>query len=262
MPVETLMMWHAATLPDNQPGTPVAAFYIGGDTPNIYAAAQVEQIRARYALPIWCAHDHDDDAQAAAIDAISWLRARNWRTGALVALDTDDLAVPGFVDLFNQALRGAGWPVLHYELKPSPAPAPPTDGGHWSADWTGQPHLLVDDVATEYLPASMSRLPYNVSLIRADAVLHELNPPVRHVINWASVTMHLPVLGQGDTGPAVTRLQHLLEAWRPHVTSPGGPDGVFGPATLDAVISFQRIHGFTAGYGTCDARTWALLTAG
>lgn len=262
MPPSTLLMWDASNLPPSQPGTPVAAFYIGGDTPHVYTDEQIREIRARYALPIWTCYDHNHDEAIEAAKAIAWLHGHHWAPGTLVALDTEELVIPGFIDGFNQELRDAGWHVLHYESKSSEGGNPPTDGGRWSADWTGQPHLLEGDTATQYLPDRMSRLPYDLSLIKADARLHELNPPVRHVINWVDVTMRLPILGQGDAGPAVARMQHLLEAWHPGSTGPAGADGIFGPATLDAVISFQRIHGFTSGYGTCGARTWVLLTAG
>lgn len=258
----TLTMWDASNLPDPQPVVPVGAFYLGGDTPHVYTDAQVAAIRARWGLPIWTGFDHQSDGQLEAEKVVAWLRAHHWKPGTLVGLDTEDLVIPGFIGPFNAVVTAAGWLVLHYESKSSDGGNPPTSGGRWSADWTGIPHLRPGDRATQYVPGAWLNQPYDLSLMLASAPLHELNPPVTHRQAWVNVAMTLPVLGVNDTGPAVARMQHLLDAWYPGSIGPTGPDGVFGPATLGGLLSFQRAMGLQPPPGACDGRTWQLLTEG
>ena len=257
-----LPMWDASNLPDPQPTTPVGAFYVGGDTPHVYTDAQVAAIRARYGLPIWTGYDHQHDGAMEAAKVLDWLRSHHWTPGTLVAVDTEALVIPDFLIPFNAAITSAGWKLLHYESKDAIAGNPPTSGGKWAADWTGQPHLRPGDTATQYIPDAWLGAPYDLSLISADAPLHELNPPVVHRITWTEVVCKVPVLGIGDQGAAVKRVQHLLEAWYPGAIGPTGPDGIFGPATLAGLVSFQRAHGLPAAAGTTDAPTWAKLVEG
>ena len=258
----TLAMWDASNLPDPQPTTPVAAFYVGGDTPHAYTDQQVAAIRARYALPIWTGYDHTNDGAAEAQKVVDWLRSHGWKPGTLVAVDTEDLVIPVFLDEFNTVITHEGWLLLHYESKDADAGNPPTSGGKWSADWTGIPHLRPGDTATQYVPDKWLGAPYDLSLIKASAPLHELNPPVVHKIRYVDVLVHLPVLGVGDQGAAVARMQHLLEAWYPASTGHSGADGDFGPDTLAGLLSFQRAHGIAPVTGACDQATWTRLVAG
>ena len=64
-----------------------------------------------------------------------------------------------------------------------------------------------------------------------------------------------PTLSQGARGAAVTEMQNALAQAG---FSPGAADGVFGPQTRNAVVSFQRAHGLAAD-GVCGPRTWAAL---
>lgn len=258
----TLAMWDASNLPDPQPTTPVAAFYVGGDTPHIYSDAQVKAIRARYGIPIWTGYDFQHDGATEAAKVVAWLHAHGWKGGTLVAVDTEELVIPDFLAAFNQVITSAGWLLLHYESKGAIAGNPATSGGKWAADWTGIPHLRPGDTATQYVPDKWLGAPYDLSLILASAPLHELNPPVVPHVTWVDVAMRLPVLGVGMTGPAVERMQHLLEAWYPASTGPAGADGVFGPASMGALVSFQRAHNISPPTGICDAPTWAELVEG
>lgn len=255
----TRVMWDASTLPDPQPVVPVGAFYIFGDTPHIITDAELASIRARFGLPISTGYDHTNDGNIEAQKVIAWLRAHHWKPGTLVGLDTEDLVIPNFIGPFNATVTAAGYLVLHYESKSSDGGNPPTSGGRWSADWTGIPHLRPGDTATQYVPGSWIGQPYDLSLVLAVAPLHELNPPVTHREQWVQVDAQLPVLGVGDTGPAVARMQALLAAWYPGSIGPSGVDGVFGPATLQGLVSFQRAMGMTPPPAHCDGSTWLLL---
>ena len=63
-----------------------------------------------------------------------------------------------------------------------------------------------------------------------------------------------PTLVQGDTGPAVQKLQTRLNVWGAKLTV----DGNFGPATLAAVKAFQTAHKLTVD-GVVGPATWAVL---
>jgi len=59
----------------------------------------------------------------------------------------------------------------------------------------------------------------------------------------------------GSRGPQVAQLQRALAA---KGFSPGAADGVFGPNTQRAVMSFQRAHGLSVD-GVVGPHTWAAL---
>ncbi|RJF71283.1 hypothetical protein D3875_06560 [Deinococcus cavernae] len=65
-----------------------------------------------------------------------------------------------------------------------------------------------------------------------------------------------PTLTEGNSGPAVSRLQTLLQAQGAEV----GVDGFFGPETTDAVKGFQQSRGLEAD-GVVGPDTWAALEA-
>jgi putative chitinase len=66
-----------------------------------------------------------------------------------------------------------------------------------------------------------------------------------------------PVLRRGSTGTDVVALQTLLHAFDPGVMA----DGVFSPATEQAVVRFQTSKGLTAD-GVVGPATWAALRPG
>jgi len=67
-----------------------------------------------------------------------------------------------------------------------------------------------------------------------------------------------PTLSPGAEGPAVAELQRLLQS---RGFSPGGVDGIYGPRTRAAVLSFQQAQGIVRD-GVCGPQTWALLRNG
>lgn len=67
-----------------------------------------------------------------------------------------------------------------------------------------------------------------------------------------------PVLKAGAEGPAVAEMQRLLSA-RGH--SPGSVDGVLGPRTRAALVSFQEANGLSRD-GVCGPQTWGVLRGG
>lgn len=81
--------------------------------------------------------------------------------------------------------------------------------------------------------------------------------PGKHAdTTWTErIVKDLPVLGKGDDGKAVTRMQGLLNI-------AGGPnldlDGDYGPKTETRVEAFQGAEGLTVD-GICGPKTWAAL---
>lgn len=71
---------------------------------------------------------------------------------------------------------------------------------------------------------------------------------------WKAAPPAPPVLQQGMTGAAVSALQTALNTHGYHLAV----DGVFGPATRAAVMSFQKQHGLAAD-GIAGPLTWAKL---
>ncbi|GAA1905493.1 hypothetical protein GCM10009716_14240 [Streptomyces sodiiphilus] len=83
---------------------------------------------------------------------------------------------------------------------------------------------------------------------------------VRSICRWTtdcgcpgSVTW--PTVRQGDRGPDVATVQHLVT----HHGFATGADGIFGPDTLAKVTAFQRDRGLEPT-GTVTATEWPLLT--
>lgn len=68
----------------------------------------------------------------------------------------------------------------------------------------------------------------------------------------------LPTLRSGSSGPYVAFLQARLKDYG---FDPGPVDGVFGPRTRDAVMSFQRAAGIAAD-GVVGPITWGVLLKG
>ena len=77
--------------------------------------------------------------------------------------------------------------------------------------------------------------------------------PVKPVVNTASVS--LPMIKQGDEGPAVKTLQQMLIA-KGYSVGPDGADGEFGPNTRMGLRKYQLLHGLTVD-GICGPETHA-----
>lgn len=247
----------APTVPG--PPTPVQAFYIGGDTPHVWTDAEIAAIKARFGLPIWVNTNPAADAGAHAADIVKWLHAHHYPRGVAVALDTESGIMPEYVGHVDQVVTAAGYELIEYESKGPVSHNPKTSGGRWVADWTGIPHMYQGSVATQYADSAMAGVPWDESVIDESVKLFELHPPVTHPIPWAAIQADVPILAIGDRGPAVARMQGLLEAWRLTSTGPEGIDGIFGPDTESALRLFQRMHGRITDAGHCDGPTWELL---
>lgn len=74
----------------------------------------------------------------------------------------------------------------------------------------------------------------------------------------------MPILRKGSSGPAVTALQELLNAWYHEYKGTAADlleaDGIFGNKTLSAVATFQEASGLTVD-GIAGPQTQAVLAA-
>lgn len=241
---------------------PVYGVYIGGDTPHVWTPAEIKALSARWALPIVVHTDPGAAAMIVADDLIAAIHRANWPRGSTVVLDTESVVMPNIVETCDAAATAAGYFLMEYESKGPSGANPPTAGGRWVADWTGIPHLYPGSRATQYADPAIDGKPWDASLIEADVPLAEIHPPATHPVRYVDIGVRLPELTRGAAGPAVRRAQHLLIAWNPDSLGGTLPDGLFGPATLSAVRSFQRVYGLTADPGTIDGPTWARLITG
>lgn len=257
-----LEMGDSSTPPNGPTHLPVYAFYVGGDTPNIWSVEEVRALDSRWALPIFTRSNAGGDAAADAAHIVAALHQLEWTPHTLVAVDTESTIMPAYVDQLDQAVAAAGWRLLHYASADAMAQYPDTTGGRWVAHWTGVPHQEPGATATQYASAKMTGGQWDQSVIDAAAPLHQLHPPVVHPIPEVAVSVQLPLLASGDTGPAVQRLQGLLEAWRAGSVGTAGIDGKLGPDTTAAVKLVQRMYGITNGGGQVTAPTWQRLLTG
>ncbi|MEV7280885.1 peptidoglycan-binding protein [Streptomyces sp. NPDC093111] len=90
-------------------------------------------------------------------------------------------------------------------------------------------------------------LPALIAAVLAAMVAVLLGPGTASAATW-------PVIANGDSGPQVTTVQHLLTHRGHAVTA----DGQFGPATESKVTSFQTANGLTAD-GSVGPLTWPKL---
>jgi len=82
--------------------------------------------------------------------------------------------------------------------------------------------------------------------------------PAAHVVKAAPAIPPLliwPLVQRGDTGPRVVTIQYLLNARGAGLAV----DGIFGPATQQAVRNFQASHGIMPVTGRVSAETWPRL---
>lgn len=258
----TLEMADSSAPPPHPAPVPVYAFYAGGQTPHAWTPADIKTITSRWGLPIWVCTDPAAAAAAIAADYLAWLRDHDWQRGTTVALDHENVPLGAVISDLSAILDHAGYRLLDYQSKDIIPGEPATTGGLWVPDWTGIPHMYPGAAATQYADSEMLGLPWDGDLIDAAVPLHQLNPPAVHKIPQVTVSATVPELARGDTGPAVRRVQHLILAWNPAELPAAGPDGIFGPETVAALRSFQRVYGITADAGTVTAETWIRLITG
>jgi len=160
------------------------------------------------------------------------------------------------------------WPTVYCSLDLIPAVRQATgslvlgtDYDIWCADWTGSPHQVPGCAATQYASGTMLAKPYDLSAVYRGSWPARPGTPAPEGI---TMQITLPELQQGATDPIggdniVHRLQGLLRgmgaAWGNDQLASLATDGVFGPATRQAVQTAQRDFG-VADDGIVGPDTW------
>ena len=144
----------AAFPPPSLDGAQGLCFYAGGDTPHVWAPAEVKRYDAAYLLPIWVRSNPSGVTQAES-DAASFVLALTtvYRApkGVLVSVDSETSADPVYMSAFVKGMNAAGYPVIDYGSQSTLFGNKNPDGYYWGADWTGTPHIHAGDQATQYV---------------------------------------------------------------------------------------------------------------
>lgn len=166
----TLQMYDAAYPPASPPTTDVVAFYIGGDTPHVWTAAEIARQRARYRLPIYVrsnpgSHNPHTDATL----ALRWLQQNGAPRGCAVVLDLETAVDGPYVRAFDADIVAGGYVTVAYGSLSTIFGNPRTSGGYWVANPTGTPHMRSGAVATQWAFDTQLGKPWDLSDI-ADSV--------------------------------------------------------------------------------------------
>ena len=149
------------------PGSKAIAGYLGGDAAHIWTADEWALFSPFGRLPIWVASTGSGgrgDIQAEA--AITTLHKLGVPQGKTIALDLEMRVAPGFVYLFTNVIRKAGWRTVTYGSE-STIFQNPTDLGVWVAHYDGIPNVEPDRpghpvVGTQYAEGT----DWDLSMIR------------------------------------------------------------------------------------------------
>lgn len=241
-----LLFYDAAFKPDPEPsGMDGVAFYIGGDTPNVWTKEQVDTAVERFKLPIFVRSDPTQANVAVDVhNALAQLAVIGVPKGSLVALDSETSIDPNYVASFYYGMKSADYPIIDYGSISTLFGNHIPDGYYWGADWTDRPHLDAGTDMTQWTArgaydesTALSTLPFWDT--------HQAPPPP---------TSKFPVVQYGDTGLPTRRVQGLLVANFAILTI----DGDFGPITEGAVKAEQHTMNLPQS-GIVDDKTWASL---
>lgn len=239
------------------------AGYIGGDTPHIWTKAEWDGQRARYRLPIYVrSNPPGPGANADVAGCLSMLGTIGAPKGTLVAWDMETAVDPAYLHQVYDLLNAAGYKLIVYASQSVVFEQGNPDGLYWGAEWTGAPHIHVNDAITQYVSF------HNFDLSEASSVLPfwdtqpNVTPPPPPVA-WVDFHYELPQISPGDTDNLfphwyVRRVQAVLNAvWHYRLTI----DGIYGPASQSAVKNVQDLNKLTKD-GIVGVQTWAVLLAG
>src|SRR5579864_3550966 len=199
-----LKFYDAAFKPDPEPsGMDGVAFYIGGDTPNVWTKEQVDSSYCRFRLPIFV---RSDPAQANPVNdarsALAQLAVLDAPKGSLVGLDSETSVDKNYVASFYYYMRNAEYPVIDYGSISSVFGNSIPDGYYWGAHWTNRPHLEPGTDMTQW----ESLASYDESLAVPTLPFWDTQKTV------VPPPSTFPVVKFGEQGIWVRRVQGLLVA--------------------------------------------------
>jgi peptidoglycan hydrolase-like protein with peptidoglycan-binding domain len=248
-----------AAFPGSYPAADGFCFYIGGDTPHVWSAAEVGALKAkyRYLLPIYVrSNPPGPGAVADVAAAVAKLAGLGVPQGSLVAWDAETAADAAYTGQVYGLLSLAGYKLIVYGSQRDVAGNANPDGLYWGAQWTSVPHLAPGDEMTQYV----SFAAYDESLAVSTLPFWDTRPapppPVPVPPAWQQALEGAlgaaPLLRNGSKDapgepPAVHLVQLLVAgrgAWN-HL----GPvtqlrqDGDFGLKTEAGVKEVQKFYG-------------------
>jgi hypothetical protein len=169
-----LLFYDAAWPPASPPASDGVAFYIGGDTPHVWTAAEVSASKARYRLPIYVRSNPPGPGAAADVAAaLAQLKAIGAPAGVLVAWDMETAADAGYISAVSTGITSAGYQIIVYGSQSTVLGNKVPDGLYWGADWTAAVHLAGADVMTQYV----SFAGYDLSTARSSLPFWDTQPP-------------------------------------------------------------------------------------
>jgi hypothetical protein len=171
--------------PQPAPLCDIVLIYAGGDTPHPWSKTEIAAQPNRYRWPCWV---RSNPGQVnAAFDAgqfAEWLRTHDVPQHTAVILDLETAVDARYVNIFNLALRAAGYKTTKYGSRSTIWKNPKTDGGTFVA-WPGHPNEMDhtgDTVAVQYL--FQGRYDKSIVLGQDALPLWDTKPegPFRHVV--------------------------------------------------------------------------------
>ena len=166
-----------ATYPTTWNGLAVGGwgFYIGGNTPHTWSAAEVAALKThyRYLLPIYtCSNPGSRNAAADAADAIAHLRALDIPVGTEVQLDYETAVDSAYEQAFDKALRVAGYSLILYGSASTVVKNARPSAGYNEAGWTGKAYAPAD-AADQFVDTGA----FDLNEFATDASLWDTRPP-------------------------------------------------------------------------------------
>lgn len=150
-------------------------FYIGGNTPHTWSAAEVAALKThyRYLLPIYtCSNPASRNAATDAAAAIGALRALAVPGSVLVQLDYETAVDSAYEQAFGALLAAAGYILELYGSAATVAKNVRPAGGYDEASWTGK-DTAPADTGVQFVDVGS----YDLNDFRASAPLWDTRPP-------------------------------------------------------------------------------------
>lgn len=264
-----LLFLDSAFPPASYPaGVDGIAFYVGGDTPHVWATAEIAACPYRFRLPIYVRSNPPGPGAAADVAAcLARLAEIGAPHGTLVAWDMETAADAAYITDVYTALKNGGYKLIVYGSQSAVLGNQNPDGLYWGADWTGVRNLLPPDAMTQYVNLG----PYDESDARpalpfwdAKPVLPTPlpDPPALPPVSMVTVSVTLPILRQGVSDSQLAHWYvHRVQVIVNGVYGKTCPvSGNFDTATATAVRAVQAGSGLAAD-GVVGPLTWRLLLA-
>jgi hypothetical protein len=155
----------------------IVAFYIGGGTPHVWTASELDQMvkqtGAKGRLPIFVrVPPTTRDPSVEGAWCVKWAHDHGQPPGTCIALDYEMAVDNAYWTRFDDAVMAGGYRTLLYGtlsrvvLNVTSSGRRPS-AGYWSAHWTNTPHICPNPgvTATQYGGDSTLNKPWDLSLV-------------------------------------------------------------------------------------------------